>query len=82
MLLAIVLTTSLYVQIYLTGLSALRIVPCLQVKRIKDKAAIQRYLDQLSDGDHPEILIVARELYTNYHGLFRDCGHLKQIIVV
>ena len=82
MLLAIVLTTSLYVQIYLTGLSALRIVPCLQVKRIKDRAAIQRYLDQLSHGDYPEILIVARELYTNYHGLFRDRGHSKQVIVV
>jgi hypothetical protein len=82
MLLAVVLTTSLYVQAYLTGLSALRIVPCLQVKRVKDRAAIQRYLDQLSHGDDPAILIVAREIYTNYHGLFQDRGHLKQVVVV
>jgi hypothetical protein len=82
MLLAIVLTTSLYVQIYLTGLSALRVLPCLRVKRVKDKTAIQRYLDQLSHGDDSEILIVARDIYTNYYGLFQDCGHLKQVIVV
>ena len=82
MLLAIVLTTSLYVQVYLTGLSALRIIPCLQVKRVKDKTAIQQYLHQLSHGDYPEILIVTRDIYTNYYGLFQDCSHLKQVIVV
>ena len=82
MLLAIVLTTSRFVQIYLTGLSTLGIVPCLQVKRVKDKAAIQRYLDELSHGDDPEILIVARDIYANYYGLFKDCSHLKQVIVV
>ena len=82
MLLAIVLTTSRFVQMYLTGLSTLGIVPCLQVKRVKDKAAIQRYLDQLSHGDDPEILIVARDIYTNCYGLFKDCSHLKHVIVV
>jgi hypothetical protein len=82
MLLGIVLTTSLYVQIYLTGLSALRVLPCLKVKRLKNRAEIQRYFDQLSRGDYPQMLIVARDLYTNYHGLFQDRSHLKQVIVV
>jgi len=82
MLLALVLTTSLYVQISLTTLSALRIVPCLKVKRVKNKAEIQQYFNQLSPGDYQQVLIVARDLYTKYYGLFQDCRHLKQVIVV
>jgi hypothetical protein len=77
-----VLTTSLFVQIYLTGLSALRIVPPLKVKRLKNRAKIQRYFDHLSQDDYPQTLIVARDIYTNYYGLFQDCSHLKRIIVV
>jgi hypothetical protein len=81
MLLTIVLTASLYVQIYLTGLSALRIVSGLKVKRIKNRAELERYFDQLSDPDYPQTLIVARDIYTNYYGVVQTCRHLKQFIV-
>jgi hypothetical protein len=81
MLLTIVLTASLYVQIYLTGLSALRIVSGLKVKRIKNRAELERYFDQLSDPDYSQTLIVARDIYTNYYGVVQTCQHLKQFIV-
>ena len=81
MLLTIVLTASLYVQIYLTGLSALRIVSGLKVKRIKNRAELERYFDQLSDPDYAQTLIVARDIYTNYYGVVQTCRHLKQFIV-
>jgi hypothetical protein len=81
MLLPIVLTTSLFVQIYLTGLSALRVVPRLKVKRLKNRAKIQRYFDHLSHNDYPQTLIVARDIYTNYYGVVQTCRHLKQFIV-
>jgi hypothetical protein len=80
MLLTIVLTASLYVQIYLTGLSALRIVSGLKVKRIKNRAELERYFDQLSDPDYSQTLIVARDIYTNYYGVVQTCRHLKQFI--
>jgi hypothetical protein len=81
MLLPIVLTTSLFVQIYLTGLSALSIVPPLKVKRLKNRAKLQRYFDYLSHDNYPQILIVARDIYTNYYGVVQTCRHLKQFIV-
>jgi hypothetical protein len=81
MLLPIVLTTSLFVQIYLTGLSALSIVPPLKVKRLKNRAKIQRYFDYLSHDNYPQTLIVARDIYTNYYGVVQTCRHLKQFIV-
>jgi hypothetical protein len=81
MLLPIVLTTSLFVQIYLTGLSALRVVPRLKVKRLKNRAKIQRYFDHLCHDDHPQTLIVARDIYTNYYGVVQTCRDLKQFIV-
>jgi hypothetical protein len=69
------------VQIYLTGLSALRIVSGLKVKRIKNRAELERYFDQLSDPDYCQTLIVARDIYTNYYGVVQTCQHLKQFIV-
>jgi Glycosyl transferase family 2 len=81
MLLPIVLTTSPFVQIYLTGLSALRVVPPLKVKRLKNRAKIQRYFDHLCHDDHPQTLIVARDIYTNYYGVVQTCRDLKQFIV-
>jgi hypothetical protein len=81
-LVPIVLTPSLLVQLYLTGLSVLRILPPLKVKRLRNRAKVQRYFDHLSYGDYPHMLIVARDIYTNYYGLFQDCSHLKRVIVV
>ena len=78
----LILTTSLYTQIYLTGLSVLGILPPLKIERLNRKAKIQLYLDQLSRGDYPHTLIVARDVYTNYHGLIKDVGQsTKQILV-
>jgi hypothetical protein len=81
-LVPIVLTTSLLVQLYLTSLSVIRILPPLKVKRLRNRAKLQWYFDHLSDGECPHILIVARDIYTNYYGLFQDCSHLKRVIVV
>jgi hypothetical protein len=81
MLFPVVLTTSLYMQIYLTGLSVLGILPRLKIKRLKNKAKIQEYFDQLSRGDHPQNLIVARNIYTGYYGLIKACSHSKQVLV-
>ena len=78
----VILTTSLYAQIYLTGLSALGILPPLKIERLNRKAKIQVYLDQLSRGDYPHTLIVARDVYTNYYGLIKGAGRpTKQILV-
>ena len=78
----VVLTTSLYIQIYLTGLSILGILPRLKIKRLKKKAKIQLYFDQLSRGDYPHTLIVARDVYTNYYGLIKGCSCSTQQILV
>jgi hypothetical protein len=75
------LTTSLFVQLYLTGLSALGVVPRLKVKRLKNRAKIQRYFDHLSHDGYPQALIVARDIYTNYYGVVQTCRHVKQFIV-
>jgi hypothetical protein len=80
MLLPVVLTTSINVQIYLTGLSLLGIVPRLKVKRL-NKTKTQQYLDRVPRGDFPQILIVTRDIYTNCYGLIRACSHLKRIYV-
>ena len=81
MFLPVVLTTSFFTQIYLTGLSVIGILPRLKIKRLKKKAKIQLYLEQLSRGDYPETLIVARDIYTNYYGLIKGCSHSMQIVV-
>jgi hypothetical protein len=77
-----VLTTSLFVQVYLTVLSMLRIVPRLKVKRLRNSSKVQGYFDHVSHGDYPQILIVARDLYTNYYGLIQTCCRSKQILLV
>jgi hypothetical protein len=77
-----VLTSSLFVQIYLTALSVLKILPALRVKRLTDPAKLHSYLQSVAHGDYDQILIVARDLYTNYYGLFQDSGQMKQVMVV
>jgi hypothetical protein len=52
----------------------------LKVKRIKNRAELERYFDQLSDPDYSQTLIVARDIYTNYYGVVQTCRHLKQFI--
>ena len=79
--LPVVLTTSLFTQIYLMGLSVIGILPRLKIKRLKKKAKIQLYLEQFSRGEYPETLIVARDVYTNYYGLIKACSRSKQILV-
>jgi hypothetical protein len=77
-----VLTTSLYVQIYLGILSRIGTVPPIKIIRLKDTAKIQDYFDQLYCRDYPETLIVARNIYTNYYGLIKACDHLKRVLVL
>ncbi len=77
-----VLTTSLYVQIYLGILSRIGTVPPIKVIRLKDTAKIHDYFDQLYCRDYPETLIVARNIYTNYYGLIKACDHLKRVLVL
>jgi hypothetical protein len=76
-----VLTTSLYVQIYLKVLILVRLLPPIEVRRLKNRAKIQQYFDHLSRRGCPQTLIVARNIYTNYYGLIRACD-LKQVLVV
>jgi hypothetical protein len=78
----VVLTSSLFTQIYLRGLSVLGILPWLKIKRLKKKAKIQLYLEQFAREDYPETLIVARDIYTNNYGLIKSCSGSKQILVV
>ena len=82
MLLPVVLTTSLYVQIYIRGLSLLGTLPPIKVKRLKNRVKIQHYFDQLNQGDYPQTLIVARNIYMNYYGLIKARDHLKQVLVL
>ena len=82
MLLPVVLTTSLFTQIYLRSLSLIGILPRLKIKRLKKKAKIQLYFEQLSREDYPETLIVARDIYTNYYGLIKAYCRSKQILLV
>ena len=82
MFLPVVLTTSVFTQIYLSSLSVIGILPRLKIKRLKKKAKIQLYLEQLSREDYPETLIVARDICTNYYGLIKVCSRSKQILVV
>jgi hypothetical protein len=77
-----VLTTSLYVQIYLKSLLLVRLLPPIEVRRLKNRAKIQQYFDLLSCGDYPQTIIVARNIYTNYYGLIKACDHLKQVLVL
>jgi hypothetical protein len=77
-----VLTTSLYVQIYLKGLLFVRLLPPIEVRRLKNRAKIQQYFDLLSCGDYPQTLIVARNIYANYYGLIKACDHLKRVFVL
>ena len=77
-----VLTTSLYAQIYLKGLLLVRLLPPVEVRRLKNRAKIQQYFDLLACGDYPQTLIVARNIYTNYYGLIKACDHLKQVLVL
>ena len=77
----IVLTTSLYVQIYLKGLLFVRLLPPIEVRRLKNSAKIQHYFDHLSRREYPQTLIVARNIYTNYYGLIKACD-LKHVLVV
>ena len=82
MLFPVVLTTSLYMQSYLTGLSLLGIVPRVKIKRLKNRTKIEEYFNQLSRSDYSESLIVARNIYTNYYGLIKACSRsTKQIVV-
>jgi Glycosyl transferase family 2 len=77
----IVLTTSLYVQIYLKGLLIIRLLPPIEVRRLKNRAKIQHYFDHISGRDYPQTLIVARNIYTNYYGMIKACD-LKQVLVL
>jgi hypothetical protein len=77
----IVLTTSLYVQIYLKGLLFVRLLPPIEVRRLKNRAKIQHYFDHLSRREYSQTLIVARNIYTNYYGLIKACD-LKRVVVV
>lgn len=77
----IVLTTSLYMQIYLKGLLFVRLLPPIEVRRLKNRAKIQHYFDHLSRREYSQTLIVARNIYTNYYGLIKACD-LKRVVVV
>jgi hypothetical protein len=78
----VVLTTSLFVQIYLRSLMIAGIIPRARITRLRNSAKIRQYFDRLSrDGEH-QSLIVARNIYTGYYGLIQACPNLKEPLLL
>lgn len=77
----LLLTTSLFIQLYLKALMAFRILPVLRIKRLNNSAKIKQYFDTLTDGGAPKRLMVARNIYTGYYGLIQARPNLKELLV-
>ena len=77
----VVLTTSLFIQLYLKALMALRILPAMRIKRLRNSARIKEYFDTLAREKEPTRLVVARNIYTGYYGLIKASPNLKEPIV-
>jgi hypothetical protein len=78
----VLLTTSLYVQLYLTALMALRILPTARIARLKDSDEIKNYFKAAAHERYRGGLILARNIYFGHYGLMHSSPQVKDAFVV
>lgn len=78
----VLLTTSLYVQLYLTALMALKILPTARIARLKDSDEIKNYFKAAAHERYRGGLILARNIYFGHYGLVHSSPQVKDAFVV
>ena len=78
----VLLTTSLYVQLYLTALMALKILPTARIARLKDSDEIKNYFKAAAHERYRGGLILARNIYFGHYGLMHSSPQVKDAFVV
>ena len=78
----VLLTTSLYVQLYLTALMALKVLPTARIVRLKDSDEIKNYFKTLAHERDRGGLILERNIYFGHYGLVSSCPQVKDAFVV
>lgn len=77
----LLIITSPYLLVYLKALMMAGILPGTRIKRLSSRRAIEAYFDDLARRGEPESLILARNIFTEFHGLIRSCPGLKKFTV-
>lgn len=78
----VLLTTSLYVQLYLTALMALKILPTARIARLKNSDEIKNYFKAAAHERYRGGLILARNIYFGHYGLMHSSPQVKDAFVV
>ncbi|MBI2985981.1 MAG: hypothetical protein HYY45_04355 [Deltaproteobacteria bacterium] len=77
----LLIITSPYLHWYLKALMVLGFLPAIRIKRLKGRHEIEAYFGELARRKEPESLILARNIFTDFHGLIRSCPGFKNLIV-
>ncbi len=76
------LTTSVHVQIYLSLLMRVKVLPPLVIVRLRDRNEVRSFFEALSRECQSKGLILARDLYTRHYGLIRSYPQSKDALII